>query len=171
MLERRAHFCPMCGTPLETQARYGRDRPVCPSCQHTVFFDPKTAVVAFVTRERESKREILLIQRANDPGKGKWSLPAGFVEYDEDPRAAAARETLEESGVIVQVERLIELLHRPDLDGLADIVIAYAAVPTGGAVSASDDATDAGWFAEDALPEIVLASARMLIARWLAHDL
>jgi len=122
--------------------------------------------VAFVTRENGAGREILLIKRANEPGKGRWALPAGFVEYDEHPRDAAIRETLEETGVAVAIDSLIELFHRPDVGGLADIVIAYTAHPIGGGVRADDDAEDAGWFAEDALPDIVLVSTNALIARW-----
>jgi ADP-ribose pyrophosphatase YjhB (NUDIX family) len=131
-----------------------------------VFFDPKVAVVIFVTRVNGAGREILLIKRANDPGKGRWALPAGFVEYDEHPRDAAIRETREETGVIVEIDGLMEVFHRPDVGGLADIVIAYRAHPVGGDVRADDDADDAGWFAEGALPDIVLVSTQTLIAAW-----
>ncbi len=96
MSERVAHFCPVCGTALEIRERFGKLRPVCPQCGHTVFFEPKVAVVSFVTRGDQ----LLLVKRTNDPGRGKWALPAGFVEADEDPRAAAERETLEEDDLI-----------------------------------------------------------------------
>jgi ADP-ribose pyrophosphatase YjhB (NUDIX family) len=147
--------------------RYGRERPVCVECDHTVFFDPKVAAVAFVTRENDGIMEVLLVKRLFDPGKGKWSLPAGFVEPDEDPRAAAERETLEETGMILRADRLIEVLHRPDVDGYADIVIAYGGAVVGGELNAQDDAEAVGWFGRDNLPEISLESARRLITAWL----
>jgi ADP-ribose pyrophosphatase YjhB (NUDIX family) len=53
-------------------------------------------------------------------------LPAGRCDAEEDPRRAVERETLEETGLIVETVRLLDLLHRPDADGLADIVIAYS---------------------------------------------
>lgn len=172
MTQRRAEFCPLCGAALEQRERYGRQRPVCPACDHTVFFDPKVAVVVLVTRTNSrAEREILLIKRANEPGKGRWALPAGFVEYDEPPSDAAIRETIEETGVVIEIDTLVALFHRPDVGGLADIVIAYAAHPVDGIVSAADDADDAAWFSENALPDIVLVSTLELVARWQRGDL
>ncbi len=160
-------FCPQCGTPLESRERFGRLRPVCPACGHTVFMDPKVAVAVLVTRGAE----VLLVRRIHDPGSGQWSLPAGFVDPDEDPKSAAAREVREETGLAVEIGDLIELFHRPDPDGLADLVIVYAARPLGGAVSAGDDADAAGWFTPPALASlpIALASTKRLLARWLTN--
>lgn len=167
MSERVARFCPACGAPLQSVERFGRLRPVCPACNRTVFFDPKVAVVVFVA----DADRLLLVKRSTDPGKGLWALPAGFVDYDEDPRSAAARETLEETGLTVQVMRLLDVLHRPDADGLADIVIAYEACVDGGALHAADDADDAAWFPRDNLPPTALATTHLLIARWQAGAL
>lgn len=163
MTQRIARFCPLCGAALHEQQSYGRLRPVCPACGHTVFFDPKVAVVAFVT----DGDRVLLVRRGGDPGKGLWAVPAGFVDADEDPRAAAARETLEETGLCIEVDRLLELLHRPDALGYADIVIAYAAHAVGGALCAGDDAEAVAWFARDQLPQMALATTHLLIHRWL----
>ncbi len=149
------------------EERFGRLRPVCPNCGRVVFYDPKVAVVIFVT---EGDR-LLLVKRSNDPGSGRWALPAGFIDADEDPKAAAIRETQEETGLIVAVDRLIDLFHRPDADGLADIVIAYQAHVTGGSLAAADDADDAAWFARDHLPETALATTEALVARWRAGEL
>src|SRR5829696_5406720 len=152
MNERVANFCMVCGTPLERVMRFGRLRPVCPNCGHTVFFEPKVAVVSFVVQQGQ----LLLVKRLNEPGRGKWALPAGFVEAGEDPRMAAERETVEETGIVIEAERLFDVLHRPDTDGAADIVIAYEGRVLGGQLEADDDAEDAAWFPRDALPEIAL---------------
>jgi 8-oxo-dGTP diphosphatase len=165
--ERTARFCTLCGQPLEWRERFGKQRLYCPACDHTVFFDPKVAVVAFVT----DGDRVLLVKRAHDPGKGRWALPAGFVDPTEAPADAAARETLEETGLIVEVDELLDVLHRPDPDGLADIVIAYRARCVGGALCAGDDADNADWFSADALPDIALVTTERLIARWLAGEL
>ena len=167
MSQQIANFCPVCGTALEVRERFGRLRPVCPACGHTVFFDPKVAVVVFVT----DGNCVLLVRRSGDPGKGLWALPAGFVDADEDPRAAAVRETLEETGLVVEVVRLLELLHRPDALGLADIVVAYAACVTSGSLQAGDDADAVAWFPRDHLPEMALATTHLLVNRWLDGDL
>lgn len=163
VIERTSPYCPQCGNVTEPREKYGRVRPVCTVCGTTVFFDPKVAVVAFVVREDR----LLMIKRVNDPGKGRWSLPAGFVEPDEPPHHAAERETLEETGLTVKAGRLLDVLHRPDPDGLADLVLVYQAEWLSGDVHADDDAEAAGWFGRDDLPEIALASTRLLVNRWL----
>ncbi|MFN8449334.1 MAG: hypothetical protein U0521_12310 [Anaerolineae bacterium] len=70
-----------------------------------------------------------------------------------------------------QVDRLLELLHRPDALGYADIVIAYAAHVVGGSVCAGDDAEAVAWFTRDQLPQMALATTHLLIHRWLDGDL
>lgn len=160
-------YCPKCGSPLTERERYGKLRPVCTGCDHTVFIDPKVAVVAFITQGDE----VLLVKRTLDPGKGKWALPAGFVDADEDPRRAVERETLEETGLVVETDHLLELLYRPDADGLADIVIAYSAHVLGGELNANDDAEEVGWFNRSDLPETALVTTHLLIQRWLTGNL
>ena len=167
MSRRSIQFCPRCGIRLEQRERFGRLRPVCPNCDHTVFFDPKVAVVGLVARGDR----VLLVKRTNDPGRGRWALPAGFMDADEDPRRAVERDIREETGLIVETEHLLELLHRPDADGQADLVIAYKMRAVGGELLASDDAEDAGWFAKDSLPDLALATTDLLIRRWRAGEL
>lgn len=166
-VERKANFCPMCGAPLEHHERYGKLRPVCPHCDHTVFFDPKVAVVVFIARDDA----VLMVKRSNDPGRGKWALPAGFIEPDEDPKDAAARETREETGLDIHIDALIDVLHRPDADGLADIIIAYSGHVVGGELAAHDDADDVAWFHCDDLPPVALATTEMMIQMWLDGSL
>lgn len=160
-MSRIANYCPNCGHRLEWQQQHGRNRPVCPSCQHIVYFDPKVAVVAFILQDDR----LLLVQRDIDPGKGKWALPAGFVEYDEAPLDAAIRETLEETGLHIEIDRLLEVFPKRD-DGLADIIIAYEGHVVGGTLQAADDAADARWFSADELPELVFYPSITLVGRW-----
>jgi len=143
--ERTANFCPICGSPTEMQVRFGIPRPVCTSCGHIVFFSPAVAVLALITRNDQ----VLLVQRANDPKKGLWVTPAGFMEWDEDPAEAARREVMEETGLDVHIDRLIDVFHTPSDGGLADVVIAYAASIVGGTLQAADDAAAAAWFTRD----------------------
>jgi len=164
MIERKANFCPLCGTALEQRERYGKVRPVCPNCNHTVFFDPKVAVVAFIL----NGDKVLLVKRAVDPMKGAWAFPAGFMEYDEDPRETARREVLEETGLEVQIDRLIDVFHTPDDGGAANIVIAYGATVVGGTLLAADDAEVVEWFSKENLPELAFMPSQQLAARWVA---
>lgn len=162
MIERKAPFCFACGSPTEPRLIQGRMRPVCTSCGQVTYFDPKVAVVVFIVRDER----VLLVQRKYDPGMGKWAMPAGFVEHDEDPAETAVREVHEETGLVVKVERLLEVFPRRD-HGVADIVIAYAARVIAGEAQPMDDAADLGWFTRDALPELVFYPSQTLIGdRW-----
>ncbi|MDE2818802.1 MAG: NUDIX domain-containing protein [Chloroflexota bacterium] len=160
-MTRIANFCPTCGNALARQRHSGRERPYCLNCAAPIYFDPKVAVVVFLERNDE----VLLIRRAVDPGKGKWALPAGFVDYDEAPEDAAARETLEETSLQVRIDKLLEVFPRKD-DGLADIVIAYSASILSGEARAGDDADEVGWFSRDSLPTLVFYPSITLTARW-----
>ncbi|MCS6835464.1 MAG: NUDIX domain-containing protein [Anaerolineae bacterium] len=160
-MSREANFCPRCGAPLTWQQASGRLRPVCPQCSLVVYFDPKVAVLAFIVHEER----LLLVRRALPPHQGQWAMPAGFMDYDEDPQQAVVREVLEETGLHVQVERLLEIFPRRD-DGQADLVIAYACAWLDGRPQAADDADALGWFARADLPPLAFYPSQQLAARW-----
>ncbi len=162
-MTRIANFCPICGTALQTN---GAGRPQCPQCAHIVYFDPKVAVVAWV----QDGPQVLLVQRAYDPQKGKWALPAGFVDHDEPPDAAAIREVREETGLEVRILALLDVFPKRD-NGLADIVIAYRAQWVGGQLRPADDAADARWFTQRDLPELAFYPSQTLADRWLRGEL
>ena len=131
-----------------------RPHPVCTGCGRTHFRDPKVGVGVVVHDERG---RLLLVQRAVDPGKGLWALPAGFVDADEDPRAAAAREAQEETGLVVEVGAVVDVYPVPGPGG-ASFFLAFAARVVGGTLAAADDALDAGFFGPDELPELAFPS-------------
>jgi 8-oxo-dGTP diphosphatase len=156
------HFCPRCGHPLEQRAVYGALRPVCPSCGRIHFIDPKVAVGVLI----QDAGRLLLIKRGNDPERGKWSVPAGFVDGGEDPARAAEREALEETGLVVRVTGLLDVYARARAIDGADILIVYLAQVIGGELTPGDDAEAAGYFDLDALPELAFDSTARIIARW-----
>ena len=160
-MSRIANYCALCGGRLTERLLGGRMRPYCAVCERPVYFDPKVAVVVFI--ERDDK--VLLIQRALDPGKGMWALPAGFVDHDEAPEAAAIRETLEETRLNVGIDKLLAVYPKRD-DGLADIIIAYSATIISGEAQAGDDAAAVGWFTRDELPPLVFYPSTALTTLW-----
>jgi len=90
-------FCPACGHPRES---FEPLRPFrCTRCNHATFFGPVSAVGAVVT---DSQGQVLLLRRANDPGKGMLGLPGGFVDHGETAEVALKREVLEEIGLRVR---------------------------------------------------------------------
>lgn len=138
-----------------------RPRRACPSCGYIHYTDPKVGVGVLVV---ESGR-LLLVRRAREPERGKWSLPAGFVDHGEDPRQTAAREALEEAGLTIVVEGLIDVFYNPPGLGGASIFILYRARRLSGRPIAGDDADDAAFFSLDRLPELAFASTRVAIDR------
>lgn len=144
--------------------REGRPRPVCTTCGHITFLDPKLAVAAIIIRDGK----LLLGKRA--PGtraEGRWSFPAGFVERGEQVETAVAREVFEETGLTVRVRRLVGLFSEP---GEAVVLAVYAAdpAPETGEPAANDDLTELGWFALDDLPELAFARDTRIIEAWQA---
>jgi 8-oxo-dGTP diphosphatase len=166
--QRIARFCPLCGAPLGLHEREGITRPVCPACGHIVYFDPKVAVAILIMQGDR----ILLIKRGNDPLKGYWAMPAGFMEWDEDPKTAGAREVAEETGLKVRIDRLLDVFHTPADGGIANIVIVYAATITGGQLCASDDAEAAAWFTRATVPDnIAFLPSQTIVRLWQAGEL
>lgn len=160
-------FCPHCATPLTTRLVSDKPRRACPNCHYIYFTDPKVGVGVFVVEEGK----VLLVRRRMNPEKGKWSIPAGFLDSGEDPRETAVREAFEETNLRVKIEGLIDVYHNPAARGPgASIFILYRARLLGGELRAGDDAADAGFFGLDALPEIAFASTRAAIQQLINNN-
>lgn len=153
-------YCPRCATPMRTIRRMDKPRRVCPACRYVYFTDPKVGVGVAVVEDGK----LLLVRRRMNPERGKWSLPAGFVDQGEDPAATAAREALEETGLTVAVEKVLDVFFNPPGQGGASIFILYRAKRIEGALQAGDDADAAGFFALDQLPELAFASTHSAVA-------
>lgn len=156
MTEPPDRFCMKCGAELVVRHQFGQDRPTCPSCGWIFFADPKVAAAVIVEREGQ----VLLTRRVNQPFQGLWSLPAGFVNANEDPARAAERECLEETGLIVQVTALMDVIAGREHSRGADMVILYRARITGGQLQPGDDADMADFFAYDHLPPLAFLATR-----------
>jgi len=145
---------------------HGKMRRVCPVCGFVHFDDPKVAVVAFIERDNR----VLLVRRAMNPERGKWALPAGYVDYGENPREAVIREVREETGLEIEITRLVSVEGGPGTFG-ASIVIIYAASVVNGSARPQDDAEAVLWLsASDSLPELAFESTRTMLSVWLEHQ-
>jgi ADP-ribose pyrophosphatase YjhB (NUDIX family) len=90
---------------------------------------------------------LLMIKRGHEPGAGLWSIPGGRIEPGETDAEALVREMLEETGLTVEVGRLLGRVRRPFLDGAVIDIGDYAVTVTGGTLRPGDDAADARWVA------------------------
>ena len=108
--------------------------------------------------------EILLIQRGNDPYKGQWALPGGFVEEEEKVLTAAARELQEETGISGVKLKQFATYGDPGRDprGRVVCVVHWAKLKTKPKTIAGDDAAAARWFSLDDLPELAFDHAKIL---------
>ena len=95
----------------------------------------------------DGQGRLLMIKRGHDPGAGLWSIPGGRIEPGETDAEALVREMIEETGLTVEVGRLIGRVQRPGVNGAVIDIRDYAATVTGGTLRPGDDAADARWVA------------------------
>ena len=90
-----------------------------------------------------SEEGVVLIRRASDPFEGQWALPGGFVEVGETVEAAAAREAAEETGLAVEIARLVGVYSDPGRDPRGhNVSVAFLARVVGGDLVAATDAAE-----------------------------
>jgi ADP-ribose pyrophosphatase YjhB (NUDIX family) len=101
---------------------------------------------------------VLLVRRGRPPLQGEWSVPGGAVEVGETLSAAVQREVLEETGLVVSVGPIVEVLDRIHTNGEGRVeyhyvLIDYLCSVVGGELGARSDALDAVWAAPARLAE------------------
>jgi 8-oxo-dGTP diphosphatase len=160
-MEQEINYCPRCGTAVTRAERFGRERAVCPQCGWIHFADPKVAAAILL----EENGRVLLVRRVNEPFRGKWTLPAGFVDADEDPMRAAERECLEETGLTVRAIAVLDVIGGREHPRGADFVIVYRGEVLSGELQAADDADEAGWFSRDELPDLAFRATEAVVRR------
>ena len=120
-----------------------------------VYKYPRPAVTAdCIVFSRYPKPQVLLIRRGNEPFKGEWAFPGGFLNMDETVQECARRELEEETGLVVQDIHLVGVYSRPRRDPRGHTVTpAFLSImdyPLD--VCGGDDAAQAQWFPLNQLP-------------------
>jgi ADP-ribose pyrophosphatase YjhB (NUDIX family) len=96
-------------------------------------------------------------------------MPAGFVDYGEDVRDAAARELLEETGLVADIGKVLHVASNFHDPAKLTVGTWFAGTVTGGELIAGDDADAVGWFSLDNLPPLAFETDETLI-EWLLGE-
>jgi ADP-ribose pyrophosphatase len=125
---------------------------------------PCVTTDSIVFRKIDGDWNVLLIQRRNEPFKGCWALPGGFVEMEETLENAAARELQEETGLRGVALKQLHAYGDPNRDPRQrTITIAYWGIDNScQEVAGDDDAALAQWFPLNALPPLAFDHAKII---------
>lgn len=129
---------------------------------------PMVTVDAVILQKAARGYEVLLIERKHDPFAGHWALPGGFLDMDETPDAAAARELAEETGLTIDESMTqigafgaVNRDPRGRTIGIAYGIVLAEGTPTDG-VRGQDDARQAAWHSIDHLPNLAFDHAEIM---------
>lgn len=125
---------------------------------------PRIGVAAVVF---DGAGRLLLIRRAKPPAQGLWHVPGGKMEPGESLVAACRREVMEETGLAIEVDRLIAVVERRE-PGFHYVILDFLGRPVEGSAlecRPADDALDAAWVAPEALASMELAEGLLPIVQ------
>ncbi|MBR5346469.1 MAG: NUDIX hydrolase [Deltaproteobacteria bacterium] len=136
----------------------------CPKCQTEVkeYKNPFPTVDIII----RIAGKIVLVERRNPPHG--WALPGGFVDYGESLEQAAAREALEETGLMVKNLRQFRAYSAPNRDPRFHTVSMVFIADAEGEPQGGDDALRARLFSPEALPKPLCFDHAKILADYLA---
>jgi ADP-ribose pyrophosphatase YjhB (NUDIX family) len=115
-----AKYCLECGSPMETREIDGTPRRACTSCSFVHWGNYSIGVGALVVKDGK----VLLVRRAQEPGRGYWTNPGGYIEQFEQIHDTIRREVLEEAGVEAAVKSILAMRDQPR--AIHNVYIAFA---------------------------------------------
>lgn len=144
-------YCPYCGQPYSEQQR-STSAKLCDFCKLTMYENQSATVGALIQHENQ----VLLVRRAVEPSKGAWDIPGGFVNPNETAEDAIKREVEEETGLKVEVNRLLGIYgptwYVYQNRGQYNTDIFYVMTTKTQQCQPSDDVDLCQWFSLDELP-------------------
>jgi ADP-ribose pyrophosphatase YjhB (NUDIX family) len=140
-----------------------RERLICGDCGFIQYDNPKIVVGAVATWEGR----ILMCKRAIEPARGRWTIPAGYMELGESPEQGAAREAVEEACATLAIGALIGVYSIPRI---GQVQLIYRASMVDGAFAAGTESLEAALYAWDEIPwdEIAFPTVRWALEDWRA---
>lgn len=167
MQRRPIQHCRECGQPAAYRIPDDGDtkpRAICTVC-HTVHYENPLNVVGTVPVWGAGGEQVLLCLRNIEPRKGKWTLPAGFMELGETTAEGALRETIEEAGAQVEMGPLFTLMSVPRV---GQVHLYYRARLLSPVFDPGFETIEARLFTEDQIPweEIAFHTVRETLQRY-----
>lgn len=108
---------------------------------------------------------LVLVRRKFEPYVDWWCLPGGFMEHTEHPEDSAKREVLEETGLHIEIDRLVGA-HSPGR-GINVVILFYLARPASGILAPGDDASEVRAFKLNEVPDnIAFELHRKMVSKW-----
>ncbi len=140
-------FCTACGGDITIRIPVDDDhkRAVCTSCGLVHYENPKM-VVGSIPVLGDS---VLLCKRNIEPRKGKWTLPAGFLELSETVQEGAFRETLEETRAKVEILAPYRMCN---LVFVGQVYLMFLAKMTGDSFGPTKESSEVRLFTEQEIP-------------------
>jgi ADP-ribose pyrophosphatase YjhB (NUDIX family) len=132
-----------------------RERLVCDECGWVHYENPKIVVGAVATHEGR----YLLCKRSIEPQRGKWTIPAGFLEEHETTEQGVLREAMEEACVELEIEGLLGVYNVPKV---SQVQLLYLARLKSSEFACGQESLDVRLFSWEEIPweEIAFSSVR-----------
>jgi NADH pyrophosphatase NudC (nudix superfamily) len=152
------NFCSNCGSTVELRSIGGADRIACISCNHIYWGNYSIGVGALIIKEDK----VLLVRRAQEPGKGFWTNPGGYIEQMEPIEETIVREVLEEAGIHAKVKSIIAVRDQPR--EIHNLYVAFAMeYVSGEPIPDGEEVDEAGFFTLEETESMNVAS----FTKWL----
>lgn len=122
-----------------------RERLVCPECSYIKYDNPLVVVGSVVTWDDR----ILLCRRAIEPRSGFWTIPAGYLELNEDAETGAIREAKEEACADIEIDALLAVYN---VTRISQVQLIYRASLRSADIAAGEESLEVGLFSWDDIP-------------------
>ena len=162
-------FCPKCSGFLELKhiPQEDRSRLVCIECGFIFYINPSPAVAVILLKDDK----IVLVRRKYEPKQGLWSLPAGFLEYDETIEQTAIREVKEETNLNIQLKGLLGVYSAFDDPRKQVLLVVYRGEIINGELKPGDDADEVKFFSLNELPDDIAFSCHRHVLNKVSQEI